>query len=200
MGTSTLDNIKEKEISPKEIREMLGIDNSQIQELCKMADIKLKRNKRGLTYFTQDEAKTLKSVSSEFNTQKSSKKFQDNEQSRNIDSSMQNNGASEDKVTKPIVHSGSHTITASSVMQLVETLKNIENNITDKLKNVLDEKLDGMDDVVLELIRVKTENETMRFKINELNKENYKLKKEINSFKKVPFGFYAKTTPGNRLF
>ena len=44
MGTSTLDNIKEKEISPKEIREMLGIDNSQIQELCKMADIKLKRN------------------------------------------------------------------------------------------------------------------------------------------------------------
>ena len=175
MGISTVEKIEEKEISPKEIREMLGIDNSQIQELCKIADIKLKRNKRGLTYFTQDEALTLKNVSSEVNNKS-------------------------DKVTKPIVRTGSHTITAASVMQLVETLKSIENSITDKLKGILDEKLDGMDDVVMELIRVKTENETMRFKINELNKENYKLKKEINSFKKVPFGFYAKTTPDKKLF
>ena len=52
----------------------------------------------------------------------------------------------------------------------------------------------------MELIRVKNENETMRFKINELNKENYKLKKEVNSFKKVPFGFYAKTSSNDSLF
>ena len=43
MGNSTvenIENIENKEISPKEIREMLGIDNSQIQQLCKIADIK----------------------------------------------------------------------------------------------------------------------------------------------------------------
>jgi len=40
----------------------------------------------------------------------------------------------------------------------------------------------------------------MRFKINELNKENYRLKKEVNSFKKVPFGFYAKASSENSLF
>ena len=63
MGTSTVDMIDGKEFSPKEIREMLGIDNSQIQELCKIASIKLKKNDRGLTYFTQDDAKKLKDVS-----------------------------------------------------------------------------------------------------------------------------------------
>ena len=76
----------------------------------------------------------------------------------------------------------------------------MEKSQTERITSVLDEKLDGMDDVVMELIRVKSENETMRFKINELNKENYKLKKEINSFKKVPFGFYTKTTPEVSLF
>ena len=92
------------------------------------------------------------------------------------------------------VLTGTNTITSGSIVQLVETLRSIEQNITTSLTSVLDEKLDGMDDVVMELIRVKTENETMRFKINELNKEIYKLKKEVNSFKKVPFGFYAKTS------
>ena len=172
MGISMVENVENKEFSPKEIREMLGIDNAQIQELCKMADIKLKKNHRGLTYFTQDDAKTLKDFSSK-------KKMQ----------------YVTPAPSKNIVFKGTNSISSASIVQLVDTLRNIEKSMTDRITAVLDEKLDGMDDVVMELIRVKTENETMRFKINELNKENYRLKKEVNSFKKVPFGFYAKTTP-----
>ena len=178
MGLSTLEDVENKEFSPKEIREMLGIDNSGIQELCKIADIKLKKNSRGLTYFTRDDAKILKS--------------------------MKNNNKEENSnMTLPVKSpsfQGTNTITNASIVKLVETLKDIETNITKNLTTLLDEKLDGMDDVVLELIRVKTENETMRFKINELNKEIYKLKKEVNSFKKVPFGFYAKTSSDSDLF
>ena len=172
MTASVVDSIENKEISPKEIREMLGVDNSGIQELCKLADVKLKKNNRGLTYFTKDDADALSKAS---------------------------------KMTVPIpvknaVFKGSNSISNGSIVQLVDTLKNIEKSITDKLTSVLDEKLDGMDDVVMELIRVKTENETLKFKINELNKESYKLKKELNSFKKVPFGFYAKTSTNNNPF
>ncbi|MBQ4123550.1 hypothetical protein IJD44_07535 [bacterium] len=169
MGLTTLGDVENKEFSPKEIREMLGVDNSGIQELCKIADIKLKKNARGLTYFTKDDAKILKSVKTK----------------------------DEKSMTLPVkttAYQGTNTITSASVVKLVETLKDIETNMTKNITSILDEKLDGMDDVVLELIRVKTENETMRFKINELNKEIYKLKKEVNSFKKVPFGFYAKTS------
>lgn len=177
MGISMVDKIEDKEFSPKEIREMLGIDNSQIQELCKIASIKLKKNERGLTYFTQDDAKTLRDISTGKNV-----KYVTPAPSKNV------------------IHKGTNSISGASIVQLVETLRNIEKSMTERITSVLDEKLDGMDDVVMELIRVKTENETMRFKINELNKENYKLKKEINSFKKVPFGFYAKTTPETSLF
>lgn len=177
METSVLEQTENREFSPKEIREMLGIDNSRIQELCKIADIKLKRNERGLTYFTQDDANILKNVSS-------------NERMRYVTPVP----------SKKTVINGTNAITSASIVKLVDTLKNIESSITEKLTSVLDEKLDGMDDVVMELIRVKTENETMRFKINELNKENYRLKKEVNSFKKVPFGFYAKTTSDSGLF
>ena len=177
MGISMVEKIESKEFSPKEIREMLGIDNSRIQELCKMADIKLKKNDRGLTYFTQDDATVLSNISSKIKTSTA--------------------------VTVPAkntVLKGTNSISNASIVQLVDTLRGIEKSMTERITSLLDEKLDGMDDVVMELIRVKTENETMRFKINELNKENYKLKKEINSFKKVPFGFYAKTSSDSSLF
>ncbi len=177
MVAATVDSVNSKELSPKEIRDMLGMNNSQIEELCKKADIKLKRNERGLTYFTHDDALVLKSL-----TSKKGAKYMTPVPS------------------KGVVLKGTNSISSASILQLVDTLKNIEKDITEKLTSVLDEKLDGMDDVVMELIRVKTENETMRFKINELNKENYRLKKEVNSFKKVPFGFYAKTNSGNELF
>lgn len=177
MGISMVEKIETKEFSPKEIREMLGIDNSRIQELCKMADIKLKKNTRGLTYFTRDDAKRLSDISTKLK------------------------GSTALTIpSKNTVLKGTNSISSASIVQLVDTLRGIEKSITDRITSVLDEKLDGMDDVVMELIRVKTENETMRFKINELNKENYRLKKEVNSFKKVPFGFYAKTTSENNLF
>ncbi len=174
MSASTAEKSENKNYTPKEIREMLGMDNSQIQQLCKAADIKLKRNEKGLTYFTQDDAKAL-----------SNAKFIKREVT---------------KLPAKTVFQGSNTLSSSSVLKLMDTLNNIEKNMTQRMSDILDEKLDGMDDVVMELIRVKTENETMRFRINELNKENYKLKKEINSFKKVPFGFYAKTSNDNQLF
>ena len=177
MGISMVEKIENKDFSPKEIREMLGIDNLQIQELCKIADIKLKKNNRGLTYFTKDDALRLRNVSEKVKE-----------------------STSLTVPSKNTVLRGTNTISNASIVQLVDTLRNIERSMTDRLTKVLDEKLDGMDDVVMELIRVKTENETMRFKINELNKENYRLKKEVNSFKKVPFGFYAKTSNDNNIF
>ena len=49
-----------------------------------------------------------------------------------------------------------------------------------------------MDDVVVELIRCKTDNETLKQKIVDLNKEVYQLKNELNSYKPVGFGFIRK--------
>ena len=69
------------------------------------------------------------------------------------------------------------------VNNLISSLGDMEKNITSTMSKLIDEKLDGMDEVVVELIRCKTENETLRQKINELNKENYHLKNSVKSFK-----------------
>ena len=78
------------------------------------------------------------------------------------------------------------------VNNLLDTLNKMENNITTSMTKLIDEKLEGMDDVVLELVRCKTENENLKNKVNELNKENFKLKNILNSFKPLMCGFYVK--------
>ena len=54
------------------------------------------------------------------------------------------------------------------------------------------EKLEGMDEVVVELIRCKTDNETLKQKIIDLNKELYQLKNDLNSYKPIGLGLYKK--------
>ncbi|MBP7212303.1 hypothetical protein KBA27_05655 [bacterium] len=75
---------------------------------------------------------------------------------------------------------------------LLEELSNMQTKITESLSKVIDEKLDGMDEVVVELIRCKTENESLRQKINDLSKENYRLKSDINCYKSIGLGLYLK--------
>ena len=78
------------------------------------------------------------------------------------------------------------------VNNLISNLESMEQRMTESMSKIIDDKLDGMDEVVVELIRCKTENETLRQKLNELNKENYHLKSTINSYKSVGLGLYIK--------
>ena len=74
----------------------------------------------------------------------------------------------------------------------MSSLQSLETKLSEKISKVIDEKLEGMDDVVVELIRCKTDNETLKQKIVDLNKEIYQLKNEVNSFRSVGLGFYKK--------
>ena len=56
-----------------------------------------------------------------------------------------------------------------------------------------------MDEVVVELVRCKTENETLRYKINELNKEVYNIKNELSLYKPIGLGFYVKKSVDSSL-
>ncbi len=80
----------------------------------------------------------------------------------------------------------------SAVTSILTSLKNMENALSDKISKVIDEKLEGMDEVVVELIRCKTDNETLKQKIIDLNKEVYQLKNDLNSYKHVGLGLYKK--------
>lgn len=93
-------------------------------------------------------------------------------------------------VTKPPVKAEAKQ--PSAMLSILSSIKNMENTLSDRIAKVIDEKLEGMDEVVVELIRCKTDNETLRQKIIDLNKEIYQLKNNLNSYKPVGLGFYTK--------
>jgi len=153
--------LKEKSLSPQDVRKILGIDNQGIVDLCKKASIKPRKNSSGETYFSYDEVRDLKRIYS-------------NDRSLPV--------ASESYSHQP-----------SGIKSILYSIKDMEKNISSQISKVIDEKLEGMDEVVVELIRCKTDNETLRQKIIDLNKEIYKLKNEITCYKPLAMGLYRKT-------
>lgn len=154
--------LKEKTLSPQEVRAILNTDNKEIVELCKRASIMPRKNSKGHTYFSYDEVKNLRKVQAQKG------------------------------VTNPMV---AHVQKQpSAIKNILTSLKEMENTLSDRIAKVIDEKLEGMDEVVVELIRCKTDNETLRQKIVDLNKEVYQLKNELNSYKALGMGLYIKSS------
>jgi len=163
----------EKVLLPNDVRRLLNVDNREIVELCKKTSVNPKKDSKGQIYFSVDEVRKLKNAKS------------------SIVAEMVDKKSALSVVSKP----NSQAV----VNNLLDTLTKMETNITSSMTKIIDEKLEGMDDVVLELVRCKTENENLKNKVNELNKENFKLKNMLNSFKPLLCGFYIKKEEENIL-
>ena len=154
----------DKVLLPNDVRRLLNVDNREIVELCKKTSVNPKKDSKGQIYFSVDEVRKLKNAKS------------------SIVAEMVDKKSALSVVSKP----NSQAV----VNNLLDTLTKMETNITSSMTKIIDEKLEGMDDVVLELVRCKTENENLKNKVNELNKENFKLRNMLNSFKPLLCGFY----------
>jgi len=163
----------DKILLPNDVRRLLNVDNKEIVELCKKTSVNPKKDSKGQIYFSVDEVRKLKnaksSVVAEMNEKKSALSL----------------------ISKP----NSQAV----VNNLLDTLNQMETNITTSMTKLIDEKLEGMDDVVLELVRCKTENENLKNKVNELNKENFKLKNILNSFKPLIGVWFLKKEEENNI-
>lgn len=160
-----------KVLLPNDVRKLLNADNKEIVELCKKTSVTPKKDAKGQIYFSIDEVKKLRSAKSTVITEMNEK-----------------------KVTLPVMTKPNSQVVVNN---LLDTLTKMESNITTSMTKIIDEKLEGMDDVVLELVRCKTENENLKNKVNELNKENFKLKNVLNSFKPLACGFFIKKEEDN---
>lgn len=166
------DRLNERTLTPQEVRTILKADNKEIVDLCKRAAIRPRKNAKGHTYFSYDEVKNLRKIQAQIKS----------------------------NVTSPVgskvpVAVGAGAISGSNpaaMRSILTSLQELETKLSDRIAKVIDEKLEGMDDVVVELIRCKTDNETLKQKIVDLNKEVYQLKNELNSYKPVALGFYKK--------
>jgi len=164
---------EQKVLLPNDVRRLLNVDNREIVELCKKTSVSPRKNSEGQIYFSIDEVKKLKNAKTSVVSEMSDKK----------------------SALSVISKQNSQMV----VNNLLDTLNKMENNITTSMTKLIDEKLEGMDDVVLELVRCKTENENLKNKVNDLNKENFKLKNILNSFKPIVAGFYIKKEEENNI-
>lgn len=166
------DKLNERTLTPQEVRTILKADNKEIVDLCKRAAIRPRKNAKGHTYFSYDEVKNLRKIQAQLRS--------------NITAPVS---------TRVPAAVGSSVVSGNSpaaVRNILTSLQELETKLSDRIAKVIDEKLEGMDDVVVELIRCKTDNETLKQKIVDLNKEVYQLKNELNSYKPVALGFYKK--------
>ncbi len=164
IGKMLKEKTNERTLTPQEVRTILKTDNKEIVELCKKASIRPKKNEKGYTYFSYDEVKNLRKVQAQIN------------------------GTTDAKSTAVAVAAPANP----AIRSILNSLQDLETKLSERISKVIDEKLEGMDDVVVELIRCKTDNETLKQKIVDLNKEIYQLKNEVNSYKSVGFGLYRK--------
>ena len=174
---------EQKAFSPKMVRELLNLDNERIINLCKKISLVPKKNSKGQTYFSCDDVKILKRMHDLQNQSVQKAQAMQNTVPAPINNAAPAQTVIDSKLAKTAI---------DTIERLNNTLCVLEDNLVKKVNSVLDEKLDGMDEVVVDLIRTKTENENLRHKLNELNKENFNLKNNLSSYKHVGFGFYTK--------
>lgn len=80
-----------------------------------------------------------------------------------------------------------------NITVMVEAVSQVKEGILKDLSRLLDDKLSGLDEVVVELIRCKSENDSLKKKLDDALRAKEMLDHELSRFKPVQFGFYRKT-------
>ena len=179
-----METLQEKHgiVSAGDVRRILNTDNSEIKDLCKQLKVYPKRDKRtGKAFFMREDVEFLKRMK-ELHAQTS--------QYSEIDAKP----VSYSPMQPPVVQTSSDTtmLVVNEFKGLMEKMMENQDKLIERMQSTLESKLDGLDEIVVELIQVKTENENLRIKLNQMTKENYELKSSLEAFRPVGFGFFVK--------
>ena len=193
-----------KRINVEELEIILNCDIEQVVALCKKACVKPKTDSNGNAFFTVEDVNVLKKMK-ELYTQSTPQKEEKLANPIIETSKNEKITLSPDKkinfLEKAKTRVKSETLAAMTpvhpVSQLAKKIDTLENNLIGKMSEILSEKMDGFDEIIVELIRTKTENENLRQQVNSLNKQVFILKGELASFKQLAFGLYTKKDTDN---
>lgn len=188
------------------IKKTTKFTNQQILDLCKNGIVQPKKTLDGKIYFTRDDFSVMQKLSKAheelglLENAKETEKIVDRkeEKEENIETPK---FEIKPKIKLPkLSQKTDNTVNKNSAVQnaQIETnnnlnIKEFESSIINKMEELLTKKLDGLDEVVVELIRTKTEINMLRSKLDEMEAKNYTLSNEVNSYKNIGFGLYIKS-------
>ena len=191
----------EQKVNVEELEILLDSDIEEVVTLCKKACLKPKTDKSGDAYFTKDDVDILKKMKELYSnarkiqSESTSKPIkEENTKTENTELDNPENKISFLAKAKNRMKTENMfpAMTNSATMQIKAAMDRLENNLIGKMSEILSEKMDGFDEIIVELIRSKTENENLRQQVNTLNKQLYIMKKELASYSPVALGFYVK--------
>jgi len=167
-------------VSAVDVKRILNTDNEEIKNLCKQLKVFPKRDKRtGKAFFMKEDVDFLMRM----------KSLHEQSQVSEPESKISQAYMSARRAN---IQDNTGLLIANEFKGLVEKVMANQDKLLERMQNTLESKLDGLDEVVVELIQAKTENESLRIKLNQMTKENYELKNNLEAFKPVGFGFYVK--------
>ena len=213
---------KIQNFSVETVRNILKIDNKGIAQLCAKVSLMPKKDIQGRTYFTRDDVEILRRIKTISDKQKTMKRAAapatkagksyvtvPMKKVSAASAAAKDTKNAQPKAEPKVPQAVENQISPATAVvdRLCNSLVSLENNLVSKLSKLvdekvgskLDEKLDGMDEIVVELIRCKTENEKLRQKVDDLTKENYRIKATASTYRPIAFGLYVKDTD-ERLF
>jgi hypothetical protein len=189
----------EDKVNVEELETILNSDIDEVVTLCKKACLKPKTDKTGNAYFTRRDVDMLKKIKELYvqstKVQPKTAKSPSLTQKNNETTEYTNPNKKINFLEKARTRVKNEALVASSgypMVSLQDKIDRLENNLVAKMSELLSEKMDGFDEIIVELVRAKTENENLRAQVNSLNKQVYILKNELASFNPVAFGIYTK--------
>lgn len=208
-GTELKRISRDNTFSTEDVKKILNTDTSEIKKLCKQGQISLKRDvNTDATFFLKDDVEMLKRIKALHEKGKeiaSKKNIQNTTRPstalsspiKKLSQTLKDEAYAQAQIQPQ--NSASSTALQKEIKNLVQNLISSQDNVVKKITKVIDEKLDGMDEIVVELIRCKTENEKLRQKVDDLTKENYRIKATASTYRPIAFGLYVKDRD-ERLF
>jgi len=167
-------NNKTNILYPNEVRDILNSDNNEIKRLCLQSKVYPKKDSvTGKTFFMKDDVDFLKRIK-ELHS-RGQKLLGNDERTLRLPAEQEE---------KAVVSVNGDSLIKEFQNALAQVILTQE-SMAEKLQETIENKLDGLDDVVIELIQIKTEND-------QLTKENYDLRTEMDSFKSIGLGLYTK--------
>ncbi len=189
----------EDKINVEELEAILNSDIDEVVTLCKKACLKPKTDKTGNAYFTKRDVDMLKKIKELYVQSTKIQKPTPTKIAAATEDIQQQEYTNPSKkinfLEKARSRVKNETIVANAahpMISLQDKIERLENNLISKMSEILSEKMDGFDEIIVELVRAKTENENLRAQVNSLNKQVYILKNELASFTPVVFGIYTK--------
>jgi hypothetical protein len=194
---------KETKINVEELEVILNSDIEEVVTLCKKASVKPKTDSMGNAYFTKSDVDMLRKMKQLYSQSQTIQNEAEEKASSVIIEPAQGETLALNNPNKKInfLEKAKNRVkndlvgvmaNAHPAAQLALKLETFENNLVNRMTEILSEKMDGFDEIIVELIRAKTENENLRQQVNSLNKQVFILKNELASFNALPFGLYTK--------